>query len=299
VLDGLDKVLVWNRPSEEMFTTVCCTWISPDRTRVTLALAGHPPPLLVCDGQVRVEEVPGGPALGIHDNGYAWEARTLEVGDAWTLLCYTDGLVEGLQAPGSVDRFGIDALVETVARLLAADKDLDAMLDGVLTVVRAANGDELSDDVAILCCSQSPQPAVAVDGQRPPMTVERVELHPDPSSPARARRFVHAFSARNALSDPVNDRLVLVSCELVTNAVLHAGTPLTLSLELHRDLVRVSVKDGAAELPALRNSQPEALTGRGLRLVAETSRVWGVDPAGLGKTVWAEIGLSSDRQPAP
>jgi PAS domain S-box-containing protein len=298
VLDGLDKVLVWNRPSEEMFTTVCCTWISPDRTRVTLALAGHPPPLLVSAGQVRVEEVPGGPALGIHDDGYAWEAKTLEVGDAWTLLCYTDGLVEGLQAPGSVDRFGIDALVETVARLLAADDDLDAMLDGVLAVVRGANGGELSDDVAILCCSQLPLPDPATDGQRAPVAVARVELGPDPSSPAHARRFVHGFSARHALPVPVNDRLVLVSCELVTNAVLHAGTPLTLSLELHRDLVRVSVRDEAAELPALRNHLPDALTGRGLRLVAETSRVWGVDPAGGGKTVWADIGLPAGGRPA-
>src|SRR6266540_3130270 len=43
VLGGLDKVLVSNRPSAEMFTTVFCTWISPDRSRVTLASAGHPP----------------------------------------------------------------------------------------------------------------------------------------------------------------------------------------------------------------------------------------------------------------
>jgi len=50
------------RPSEEMFATVCCTWISPDRARVTLALAGYPPPLLVRAGRVAVEELPGGPA---------------------------------------------------------------------------------------------------------------------------------------------------------------------------------------------------------------------------------------------
>lgn len=202
-------------------------------------------------------------------------------------------------APGSVDRFGIDALVETVERLLAADDDLDALLDGVLAVVRGANGGELSDDVAILCCSQLLQPDPAMDGRRSPLAVEWVELGPDPSSPAHARRFVHAFSAHHALPEPVSERLVLVSCELVTNAVLHAGTSLTLRLELHRDLVHVSVSDQAAELPALRNSQPEALTGRGLRLVAETSRVWGVDPAGGGKTVWADIGLSPDRQLAP
>jgi PAS domain S-box-containing protein len=154
LLDGLDKVLVSNRPSEEIFTTVCCTWISPDRRRVTVALAGHPPPLLVRAGQVRVADVPGGPALGILEDRYAWEARTLEAGDEWTLLCYTDGLVEGLRAPGSMERFGIDALVSTVAGLPGTAHDLDAALDGLLAAVRAANGGELSDDVAILCLAQ-------------------------------------------------------------------------------------------------------------------------------------------------
>jgi integral membrane sensor domain MASE1 len=155
LLDGLDKVLVSNRPSEEVFTTVCCTWISPDRTRITVAPAGHHPPLLVEGGRVRVEELPAGPALGILDHGYDWEARTLEVGDGWTLLCYTDGLVEGLRAPASTDRFGTEGLVETVTGLLAAGRGLDAMLDGLLAAVRDANGGKLSDDVAILCCARA------------------------------------------------------------------------------------------------------------------------------------------------
>jgi serine phosphatase RsbU (regulator of sigma subunit) len=120
-----------------------------------VAPAGHPPPLLVSGGQVRVEELPGGPALGILDHGYQWEARTLEVGDGWTLLCYTDGLVEGLRAPGSAERFGSDALTETVAKLLADDRGVDAMLDGLLATVREANGGELSDDVAILCVARA------------------------------------------------------------------------------------------------------------------------------------------------
>jgi serine phosphatase RsbU (regulator of sigma subunit) len=155
LLDGLDKVLVSNRPSEEMFATVCCTWIGPDRSRVTVAPAGHHPPLLVSGGRVRAEELPDGPALGLLDHGYEWEARTLEVGDGWTLICYTDGLVEGLQAPDSVERFGTDGLVETVTGLFATGRGLDAMLDGLLAAVRDANGGELSDDVAILCCARS------------------------------------------------------------------------------------------------------------------------------------------------
>jgi PAS domain S-box-containing protein len=150
LLDGLDKVLVCDRASEEMFTTVCCAWVGPDRDRVTVALAGHPPPLLALDGTVQAVQVPGGPALGVLD-GYPWEAGVLEVGGAWTLLCYTDGLVEGRQAPGSPERFGIDALVETVRGRLDATTDLDDVLDGLLGVVQAKNGGDLSDDVAILC----------------------------------------------------------------------------------------------------------------------------------------------------
>jgi PAS domain S-box-containing protein len=159
LLNGLDEVLVRERPSVEVFTTVCCAWISPDRDRITVALAGHPPPLLARGGKVEVMTAPAGPALGIHEDGYPREAGVVEVGDAWTLLCYTDGLVEGLAAPGSVERFGIDRIVEEVARLLGAQTELGELLDDVLAVVHTANGGDLSDDVAIVCLSRCPRSA--------------------------------------------------------------------------------------------------------------------------------------------
>jgi PAS domain S-box-containing protein len=151
VLDGLDKMLVTNRQTEEMFATVCCLWLAPDRRSMTIALAGHPPPLLASDGEVVPVEVTGGcPALGILDGGYPWEADTIEVGGEWTLLCYTDGLIEGLSAPDSVDRFGIEALSKAAASLVAARVSVDGLLDGLLRVVLEANGQDLSDDIAML-----------------------------------------------------------------------------------------------------------------------------------------------------
>ncbi len=155
LLDGLDKVLARDRQSEELFATVCCCWVSPDRDRITVALAGHPPPLLARAGRVEVVEVPSGPALGIYDQPYPWEAGQLETDGAWTLLCYTDGLVEGRSAPGSVERFGIDALVGTAAELLAGPGGLEDTLDRLLDVVHEANGGDLSDDLAILCLSRA------------------------------------------------------------------------------------------------------------------------------------------------
>src|SRR5215211_46835 len=156
LLDGLDKVLACNRQSEELYATVCCCWIGPDRERVTVALAGHPPPLLARDGGVEVVEVPGGPALGILDGGAVWEAGQLEVGRDWTLLCYTDGLVEGRSAPGSRDRYGVEALVAAAAGLLGSGAGLDDALDRLLDLVREANGGDLSDDLAILCLTRDP-----------------------------------------------------------------------------------------------------------------------------------------------
>jgi PAS domain S-box-containing protein len=163
LLDGLDKVLASNRQSDELFATVCCCCIAPGHDRVTVALAGHPPPLLVSGGKVEVLQVPGGPALGLLDDSYPWEAGELEVGEAWTLLCYTDGLVEGRSAPGSVERFGIDALVEATAGLLGRGSMTAAVLDGLLDVVHDANGGDLSDDLAILCVTRAAPPSAGGD----------------------------------------------------------------------------------------------------------------------------------------
>src|SRR6266545_3708608 len=156
VLDGLHEVLVRDRPTEEMFTTVCCLRISPDRHEILVASAGHPPPLLATDGTVQIVDAVGEPALGILEEGHAWQTVRLRVGDAWTLLCYTDGLIEGLQAPDSTERFGVEALSATASRLLAEQAGIDGLLDGLLDVVHQANGGDLSDDIAMLCVAAAP-----------------------------------------------------------------------------------------------------------------------------------------------
>jgi PAS domain S-box-containing protein len=157
LLDGLDRMLAGNRQSEELFATVCCCWIAPGRDRITVALAGHPPPLLAVGGEVAEVKIPAGPALGIFDAGWPWESGMLEPGEDWTLLCYTDGLVEGRRAPGSAERFGIEAVVEAAAGLLEQAAGLEEVLDRLLALVHEANGGDLSDDVAILCLSSHRQ----------------------------------------------------------------------------------------------------------------------------------------------
>ena len=88
----------------------------------------------------------------------------LEPGENWTLLGYTDGLVEGRREPGSVERFGSEALVEAAAGLLAGGAGLDDLLDRLLDLVLEANGGDLSDDVAILCLSRDRPRRAAPEG---------------------------------------------------------------------------------------------------------------------------------------
>jgi PAS domain S-box-containing protein len=152
LLAGLDRVLLAERRTEELFATVACVWVSPDRRQATVAVAGHPPPLLIEADRVSVMEIPSGPALGIDlDGAESWPASTLTLGRPWQLLCYTDGLIEGRHGPDRIERFGIERLVASVTALLARNARPTDLLDQLLAEVQAANGGQLSDDVAIVC----------------------------------------------------------------------------------------------------------------------------------------------------
>lgn len=126
----------------------------------------------------------------------------------------------------------------------------------------------------------------------------QVPLPRSPSSAHKARAAAATFLAelgRPDLADPV----ALIVSELVANAVMHARTDMSVSVELDGDGVRVSVTDGAATLPRWTPASATATSGRGLLLVRRLSRDWGVTPVtGGGKRVWATVdALSVDEEP--
>lgn len=109
-----------------------------------------------------------------------------------------------------------------------------------------------------------------------------------PSSVGEARALT-----RQALTEPdqepiLDDAELLVS-EVVTNALMHAGTPIDLWIAMLGHTLRVEVSDGAPHLPVRRDYAAMAGTGRGLQLLEELSDQWGVDTVGDGKTVWFEL----------
>jgi len=122
----------------------------------------------------------------------------------------------------------------------------------------------------------------------------RIALPRSPASVGAARRFIQARTAAWSFPEAAGSQLELIGSELVTNAVLHARTELTLTLELRDGLVRISVEDRSRAPAALRHYQADALTGRGLGVVAALSRRWGVSAAPDGKVVWAEVVAGGD-----
>jgi anti-sigma regulatory factor (Ser/Thr protein kinase) len=122
----------------------------------------------------------------------------------------------------------------------------------------------------------------------------RIALPRSPASVGTARRFIEARTAAWSFPEPAGAQLVLIGSELVTNAVLHARTELTLTLELRDGRVRISVKDRSRAPATLRHYQADALTGRGLGVVAALSDRWGISAAADGKVVWAEVAASGN-----
>lgn len=111
---------------------------------------------------------------------------------------------------------------------------------------------------------------------------------PDERSVAQARWFV-----REALtgwgSHDLTDSAVLASSELVTNAVVHAGTPVQVSLWLEPHSLRLEVQDLHPHrlLPmGVENPGDEAEHGRGLLIAATVASAWGVDYSSGTKRVW-------------
>lgn len=123
----------------------------------------------------------------------------------------------------------------------------------------------------------------------------RTRLSRDATTPRAARQFV-----REALRlwdlDELTDTVTLLVSELVTNAVVHAGSEVDVLVRLTGEMACVEVTDTSEVEPVPREAALEDASGRGLALVEAIARRWGVRPCpGGGKTVWFEV----DRQLEP
>ena len=113
----------------------------------------------------------------------------------------------------------------------------------------------------------------------------------DTQSARAARRFVtQILTDWDNDEGDLTDTVTLLVSELVTNAVIHGGSDVEVSVRLTPSAARVEVTDTSATGIAPRDAADDEDSGRGLALVESLARRWGVRPGrGGGKTVWFEV----------
>jgi len=154
-----------------------------------------------------------------------------------------------------------------------------------------------------------------------------VELPAEPSAAPGARTYVSDLCERWQLDD-ICDDLVLPVSELVTNSILHARTPVTVTVSLTKEFVEVAVRDADPRPPVVRpvradlggdidtiaarlTELPHDLrdprlhvgeagsiaAGRGLQIVDAVADEWGVAELAVGKDVWFRIRCPESWEP--
>jgi PAS domain S-box-containing protein len=272
---------------------------------VTLASAGHPPPLrLGRDGVAGYVDVRPGLPLGVpsslhgHDREH-YEECTIRLEPDAALLMFTDGLVEDRDVPVGA---GLERLAAAFAGQLPPDAE-SACEAALRAMGRDASHD---DDTAVLALRATdmapPGLPDGAPGDREQDAADdgllRVDLHTVPQAPAAGRQAVTDVLLAAGMPGLVDTASLLVS-ELVTNALRHGGGPRELLVRVDEEGVDVGVRDSSPQAPhPMGGDGPGAIrvvdgglaeNGRGLLLVDLLSDGWGWRPESGGKLVWFRL----------
>ena len=149
ILSTLSELLDHERQDDTMFATMCMVSVHPDRTSGWLRMAGHLPPLLL--SRIGVTELPTRPAapLGLSEVR-DWPGIPIRLDGSWSVLLFTDGLIEGRIGMGS-ERLGSEGLMDLIRQVPSTPgRPGEELLDQVIDRVRELNGGDLDDDLAVL-----------------------------------------------------------------------------------------------------------------------------------------------------
>jgi anti-sigma regulatory factor (Ser/Thr protein kinase) len=277
VLSRLDT-LVASLGVPEQIVTVAYGVVDADRTRVTLALAGHPSPLLALPGDAAPQQVtmPIGPPLGL--GAGPWQAETLVLPSEALLLLFSDGLVETRSL--GLDE-GVRELCDRVAGIEQRRRHPRELCARLAELMRRHDTD---DDVTMLA-------VMSTTGMS--MRTATAEFPADSSASPLARRALAGWLAAWEVDGDVADLAALCLSELVTNAIIHSGTVPRVTARLDDERLLVLVQDRGHRGTARRaeDHDPTDIAGRGLMLVDTLATAWSAEHSADGTTVWFELDL--------
>ena len=152
LVSALREVLVRERNDGDTFATLCLAWIDPPHNEMTVLTLGHPLPLVIDGTAVHSLEIQPAPPLGVLDKPAA-EPECVPLPERWSVLFYTDGLIEGRAAPGLSERFGEERLIKALEAAGRGGLD-EACVAGIVQSIESAGGEPFADDVTVVVISR-------------------------------------------------------------------------------------------------------------------------------------------------
>lgn len=257
-----------------MFVTVLMGHFDLESGRLSLASAGHDPPLIrLQGGSVRALPMETGPALGFEEDAdYPQTDMQLRPGEA--LLMFTDGLSEAENVAG--EAFGEALIAQTLSAWSGPDPQ--ACVDALSAAVQQHRQASPADDLTLLCVQRP---------DRPDVSRGRLSLPPGIGAswlPALLCTLDAELAAAGLDAD-CRSEVRLVSEELLSNALTHGtrgGCAVRVGLEytLESDRIRLRFEDDGTHFDPLAQNLPDVeapleerdIGGLGVLLVLELGR---------------------------
>jgi len=273
VLDLVDRKV--NHFEIGTIATVACAVFDPPYDTMTVALAGHPPPVVAVPGlPAAFAKVKPSPPIGTHLT-HQRTSTTFTLAPDAVVAFYTDGLIE--RRGESLD-IGLERLREAISPG-APDRVAHE-------IMRHLVGSRMpDDDIALVVVHRTATSSEAAAQSHSDDEPEVFAVPYDATGPLAARRFVRRFASDYTLGDA--EVLEVIASELVTNAIVHGAAPVRLSLRYEDGETTVEVADGDTDVDNVRRVDRAEPGRKGLHLVASLSKRWGARPSPTGKTVWA------------
>lgn len=290
VLTNLDDFFA-ARDDEEIVTLIYGL-LDPQDGVLVWSNAGHPPPVLLGAEEPRtVTARSDGTPLGVRTRR---QESTMQLSAGESLFLYSDGLVESRERPVGE---GVEALLSLVGSEQITTSTADEIAGAVLAAMLDVH--EAEDDATVLAVrwtgSDELAPGESPESEEEPPHVASTKLRPEALASSSARRFVRNLLDRWQLLE-LSDVAELCVSELVTNAVLHARTPIQLEVRAGAGVLHVDVCDSGGariDLPPRQEPGDGLESGRGLYIVQALSTRTGVRAVRGGTCVWFELELPS------
>ncbi|MGA7836831.1 MAG: SpoIIE family protein phosphatase [Ignavibacteriaceae bacterium] len=143
---GLINDLLCENITDGKFITFFWTIVDDENKIIKYVNAGHNPPLLIRDGEIKKLEL-GGMILGVMKTDYAYKSEEIKLQPGDTLIMFTDGITEAMDK--ARNEYSDERLEQLAVKLYkkSAQEILDAIRDDVESFTKGATQ---SDDITLL-----------------------------------------------------------------------------------------------------------------------------------------------------